>query len=72
MNYKAQLAAIGGGVSSIAMIYAFGKSALFTVDTGQKAFKFNKFSGVSMTTYKEGLHFKMPWLEKAVIYNVKS
>ena len=42
------------------------------VDTGCKAFKFNKFSGVCEGTYKEGYHLKMPWLEKQVIYNVKS
>jgi len=42
------------------------------VDTGHKAFKFNKISGVRMETYKEGFHLKMPWLEFPVIYNVKS
>jgi len=72
MNYKQQLAAIGGGLTSLLMLYGFGKSAIFTVDTGHKAFKFNKISGVGNTTYKEGLHLKMPWLEKAIIYNVKS
>ena len=45
---------------------------LYTVDTGHKAFKFNKFSGVMDATYKEGYHLKFPWLEKQVIYNVKS
>ena len=43
-----------------------------SVDTGHKAFKFNKFSGVMDATYKEGYHLKFPWLEKQVIYNVKS
>ena len=45
---------------------------LILVDTGHKAFKFNKFSGVMENTYKEGYHLKFPWLEKQVIYNVKS
>lgn len=48
------------------------KSAVYNVNTGQKAFKFNKFSGVMMTTYNEGWHLKIPYLEKPVIYNVKS
>lgn len=49
-----------------------GKKALFTVDTGHKAFIFNKFSGVKMNTLREGLHFKIPFLENPVIYNVKT
>jgi|TARA_B110000977_G_C10863531_1_gene410728 hypothetical protein len=48
------------------------KSAIYTVDTGQKAFKFNALSGVMETTYKEGYHLKIPYLEKPIIYNVKS
>lgn len=72
MNYKTQLAALGGGISSIAMMYALGKASVYYVDTGHRAFKFNKISGVRMNTVKEGWHLKTPWLEKAVIYNVKS
>lgn len=72
MNYKTQLAALGGGISSLAMLYGVGKSAIFYVDTGHKGFKFNKVSGVRMNTVKEGWHLKTPWLEKAVIFNVKS
>jgi len=72
MNYKTQLAAIGGGLSSIAFMYGFGKSMVYFVEPGHKAFKFNKYNGVRETTFKEGMHFKMPWLEKAIIFNVKS
>ena len=25
-----------------------------------------------MDTFKEGIHFKVPWLERQVIYNVKT
>ena len=71
MNYKTQLAAIGGGISSLLMMYGFAKASIYYVDTGHKAFKFNKYSGVQMKTFKEGYHFKTPWLEKAIIYNVK-
>jgi len=48
------------------------KQGIYYVDTGCKAFKFNKFSGVMEGTYKEGYHLKFPWLEKQIIYNVKS
>lgn len=36
------------------------------------AFKFNKYSGVGANTFKEGWHFKIPWLERQVIYSVRS
>jgi len=42
------------------------------VDTGHKAFLFNKYSGVKEVTYREGLHFRIPLLEEPVIYNVKT
>ena len=46
MNYKAQLALIGGATTSLGMLYSASKSAIYKVEPGQKAFKFNKFSGV--------------------------
>jgi len=52
--------------------YLVLKQGIYYVDTGHKAFKFNKFSGVGESTFKEGYHLKFPWLEKQVIYNVKS
>jgi len=72
MNYKTQLAALGGGISSLAMLYGLGKASIYYVDTGHKAFKFNKIAGVRETTFKEGWHLKIPMIEKAIIYNVKS
>jgi regulator of protease activity HflC (stomatin/prohibitin superfamily) len=49
-----------------------GKASVYYVNTGEKAFKFNKVSGVRETTYKEGYHLKAPWFEREIIYNVKS
>ena len=72
MNYKAQLSLAGGALSTLALLYGGAKSAVFYVDTGHKGFKFNKISGVRMNTVKEGWHLKTPWLESAVIFNVKS
>ena len=44
----------------------------FTVDAGHKAILFNKFSGLKEATYREGWHIKTPWLERAIIYNVRA
>uniref|UniRef100_A0A7S3FZG2 Prohibitin n=1 Tax=Strombidium rassoulzadegani TaxID=1082188 RepID=A0A7S3FZG2_9SPIT len=72
MNYKAQLSALGGVVSSLFGVYLFGKSAIYYVDTGHKAVKFNKITGMREDTYREGYHLLLPFIEKPVIYSVKS
>ena len=72
MNYKQQIALFGGGFSTLLAAYSLAKASIYQVETGQKAFKFNKFSGVMPSTYSEGWHLKIPYFERAVIYNVKS
>jgi len=72
MNYRQQLGLIGGAVGSLLGLYAVGKKSIYKVDTGHKAFKFNKISGVGATTYREGWHFMIPGIEKPIIYNVRA
>ena len=43
-----------------------------SVEPGHRAFKFNKYSGVSDNIVREGWHFKMPWLERQIIYDVRT
>ena len=71
MNYKAQLKMLSVGIEALSFIPVF-KSAIYTVETGHQAFKFNKISGVREKTFTEGLHLKIPFLEKVVDYNVKA
>jgi prohibitin 2 len=42
------------------------------VDTGHRAIKFNKISGVGAFAYKEGWHLMFPWLERPIIYDVRT
>jgi prohibitin 2 len=72
MNYKTQLAAIGGVLTTLTAAYSLGKASVYYVDTGHKAIKFNKLMGVRPEVYREGFHLKMPWFERPIIYNVKS
>lgn len=72
MNYKQQLSLLGGGISSLGMVYFFAKSCVYKVEPGHMAFKFNRVYGVGETTFKEGWHLKAPWFERPVIYNVKN
>lgn len=72
MEHLQKAKGLGGIILGALMVPYFAKRAIYSVDTGHKAFKFNKYSGVKMATYKEGLHFMIPWLEHPIIYNVKS
>ncbi len=72
MNYKQQLSALGGLVFTLGGFYTFYKYSVFQVDTGHRAIKFNKFSGVSKESYKEGFHVMLPWFERPIIYDVRT
>ena len=51
---------------------SMAKSAIYSVAPGEKAFKFNAIRGVGESTFKEGIHIKIPVIERPVIFNVKS
>lgn len=65
--------AVGGALAYLLYkgIY-YGKTFTILVDVGHFAIKFNKLSGLSPKTYKEGFNFKIPVLEEAIIYNVQT
>ncbi|XP_055835500.1 prohibitin-3, mitochondrial-like [Solanum dulcamara] len=51
---------------------ALVNSALYTVDGGQRAVLFDRFSGVSDKTVGEGTHFLVPWLQKPFIFDIRT
>ena len=55
------LSAVGG------LLY----SSLFTVEPGHAAILFNKFSGVKPEIYQEGIHFKIPFIERQILFNIR-
>jgi prohibitin 2 len=50
----------------------FVNNTVYTVDAGHLAIKYNRMSGVGSSTYREGIHFLMPWFERPVIYDVRA
>ena len=71
-QYLNQIKAFGGLGFSLLFGVSLLKKSIYYVDTGHKAFKFNKVSGVGETTYREGYNFRLPWFERPVIFNVRS
>lgn len=47
-------------------------NALYTVEAGHRAIKFNRLSGLGETTYSEGLQFAIPYLEWPVIFDIRA
>ncbi|XP_049380320.1 prohibitin-3, mitochondrial-like [Solanum stenotomum] len=51
---------------------ALVNSSLYTVDGGQRAVLFDRFSGVLEKTVGEGTHFLIPWLQKPFIFDIRT
>lgn len=43
-----------------------------SVDGGQRAVIFDRFKGVRQTVIGEGTHFIIPWVQKPIIYDIRS
>ena len=45
---------------------------LISVDGGQRAVIFDRFSGVKEEVTGEGTHFLIPWVQKPIIFDIRS
>jgi len=48
------------------------QQAMYTVEGGHRAVMFNRLGGVQDYTMSEGLHFRMPWFQYPVIYDIRA
>jgi len=66
---------MAGGVSALLLLggaVVVGNNALFNVDGGHRAIKYTRIGGVSKEIYTEGTHFKVPWFETPIDYDVRA
>ncbi|KAI4094989.1 MAG: hypothetical protein LQ344_001836 [Seirophora lacunosa] len=56
--------------ASIALFVA--QLSLYDVKGGSRAVIFDRLSGVKETVVNEGTHFLIPWLQKAIVYDVRT
>lgn len=49
-----------------------GTNALFNVDGGHRAVKYNRLSGLSEQVFPEGTHFMVPWFDRPIVYDVRT
>lgn len=68
----------GGAVPALALAGVaggsiwLGRNAMYTVDAGHMAVKYNRLSGVGNENYREGVHFILPWFERPIIFDVRA
>ncbi|KAF2457356.1 band 7 family-domain-containing protein [Lineolata rhizophorae] len=64
-----------GGLATIVLLGGGAvllNNSLFNVDGGHRAIKYTRISGVSKEIYNEGTHFRIPWFETPVTYDVRA
>jgi len=67
------------GVGLGGMALAAGAAALYglqqsmyTVEGGHRAVMFNRLGGIQNYTMAEGLHFRLPWFQYPIIYDIRA
>jgi len=61
-----KLLGIGG-----ALAYGISQS-MYTVEGGHRAIIFSRLDGIQQEIYPEGLHFRIPWFQYPIIYDIRS
>jgi len=62
----------GAGVIAVALGGALIQNSLYTVEGGHRSILFSRLGGLQERVYKEGLNFKVPWLHKPIIYDIRA
>jgi len=66
-------AGVGAGLLLAAGGLAYGLSqSVYTVEGGHRAVIFSRIGGVQDEVYAEGLHFRIPWFQYPVIYDIRA
>merc|ERR1712193_28622 len=61
-----------GAVAVVGATAVGAANSFYNVDGGHRAVKFSRWSGVQPEIYGEGLHFKLPWMEWPLIYDIRA
>lgn len=81
-HYSFNLETVSTMANSLASIYkyavpfavglSFAQASIYDVKGGTRAVIFDRLSGVKDTVSNEGTHFLIPWLQKAIVYDVRT
>ncbi|KAK4292953.1 hypothetical protein Pmani_034317 [Petrolisthes manimaculis] len=54
-----------------AAVYGLNQS-MYTVEGGHRAIIFSRLGGIQQDIYSEGLHFRVPWFQYPIIYDIRA
>lgn len=64
---------IGVGLLAAAGATAYAlANSFYTVEGGHRAIIFSRIGGIQPDIYREGLHFRVPWFQYPIIYDIRS
>jgi prohibitin 1 len=66
------LSGIYRAVIPLAIGASLVQASMYDVKGGTRAVIFDRYSGVKDTVVNEGTHFLIPWLQKSIIYDVRT
>ena len=55
-----------------AVAFSLASASIYDVKGGTRAVIFDRLSGVKETVVNEGTHFLVPWLQRAIMYDVRT
>lgn len=55
-----------------AVAISFAQASMYDVKGGTRAVIFDRLSGVKEDVANEGTHFLIPWLQRAIVYDVRT
>eukprot|EP00128_Syssomonas_multiformis_P016047 Colp12_sorted_trinity150504_noHs@1749 len=60
---------LGVAISAVAGV---AQASLYNVEAGHRAVIFDRFEGVKTEVIGEGTHFRIPWLQRPIIFDVRT
>lgn len=66
LGLGAKLVAVGVGA------YVGLQNSMYTIDGGHRAIMFNRIGGIQGYALTEGLHFRIPWFQYPIIYDIRA
>lgn len=60
------------GIGALGLGYILLSDSLYTVEGGHRAIKYSRLQGIIDKVYSEGTHLKIPFIERPIIYDVRS
>lgn len=69
---SAPLSAIYRWAIPLAAGFSLAQASIYDVKGGSRAVIFDRLSGVKDSVVNEGTHFLIPWLQKSIIYDVRT